>query len=174
MSASGAQDKSKDSKAPREPIAGPEVLEPPYPILVEGEVVSGFGRGGKQLGIPTANLPEEVVERMLADIPIGVYYGWARVEGDSGEVRPMVMSLGWNPYFKNEKRSGEVHIIHKYADDFYGKHMQVAILAYIRPEKDYDSLDALIDDIHTDIRVAVASLARPAYARVRENPFFTS
>ncbi|KAJ1801310.1 riboflavin kinase [Coemansia sp. RSA 2399] len=155
----------------REPIAGPETLEPPYPILVAGEVVSGFGRGGKQLGIPTANLPPSVVEQALADIPIGVYLGWAHVEGDV-EVRPMVMSLGWNPYFKNEKRSGEVHIMHKYADDFYGKHMRVAILAYIRPEKDYASLDALIEDIHTDISVAHASLARSAYAQVREAPFF--
>ncbi|KAJ2558905.1 riboflavin kinase [Coemansia sp. RSA 1933] len=156
----------------REAIAGPEMLESPFPIFVSGEVVSGFGRGGKQLGIPTANLPEDAVEKALADIPIGVYLGWAQVEGDI--VRPMVMSLGWNPYFKNERRSGEVHIMHKFADDFYGKLMRVAILAYIRPEKDYSSLDALINDIHTDIRVAHASLERPAYAQVCDAPFFSA
>ncbi|KAJ1765994.1 riboflavin kinase [Coemansia sp. RSA 1813] len=164
---------NENTSGRREPIAGPETMEAPYPIYVAGEVVSGFGRGGKQLGIPTANLPSEVVEQALTDIPIGVYLGWALVEGDA-EVRPMVMSLGWNPYFKNERRSGEVHIMHKYADDFYGKNMKVAILAYIRPEKDYASLDALIEDIHTDIRVAEASLARPNYAQVREASFFSS
>ena len=33
----------------------------------------------------------------------GVYYGWARVE--QGPVYKMVMSIGWNPQFQNEKRS---------------------------------------------------------------------
>ena len=33
----------------------------------------------------------------------GVYYGWARVE--QGPVYKMVMSVGWNPQFQNEKRS---------------------------------------------------------------------
>ncbi|KAJ1938953.1 riboflavin kinase [Linderina pennispora] len=156
--------------AGRELIVGPEMPEKPYPILVEGEVVRGFGRGGKQLGIPTANLPESVVESALSEIPIGVYYGWAKVAGDS--VRPMVMSLGWNPYFKNEKRSGEVHIMHKYAEDFYGSHLKIAILAYIRPEKDYDSLDKLIEDIHADIRAAEHSLKREMYEQVRRDVFF--
>ncbi|KAJ1833844.1 riboflavin kinase [Coemansia sp. RSA 2706] len=154
----------------RELIAGPEAVESPYPIFVEGAVVTGFGRGGKQLGIPTANLPSSAVDQALENIPIGVYYGWAQIEHD--QVRPMVMSLGWNPYFKNEKRSGEVHIIHEFADDFYGQHMKVAILAYIRPEKDYTSLDALVDDIHWDIRVAQESLKRAEYARIRDSSFF--
>ena len=28
----------------------------PNPILLDGEVVKGFGRGSKQLGVPTANV----------------------------------------------------------------------------------------------------------------------
>ncbi|KAJ2818397.1 riboflavin kinase, partial [Coemansia furcata] len=122
-------------------IVGPHEFKEPYPKLVEGVVVKGFGRGSKELGIPTANLPSEVVDRALTDIKIGVYYGWAQVCG--GEVYPMVMSLGWNPFYKNEKRSGEVHIINKFKDDFYGQNMKIAILGYIRPERDYDSLEAL-------------------------------
>ncbi|KAJ1670808.1 riboflavin kinase, partial [Spiromyces aspiralis] len=51
------------------------------------------------------NLPEETVNQVLAAIPIGIYYGWAQLETE-GVVRPMVMSLGWNPYYRNEKRSG--------------------------------------------------------------------
>ncbi|KAJ2006752.1 riboflavin kinase [Coemansia thaxteri] len=156
-------------------IVGPPQLDPPFPIFVEGSVVAGFGRGGKQLGIPTANLPEAVVEQALADIPIGVYYGWAKVNtGADCSVLPMVMSLGWNPFFKNEKRSGEVHIIHSFDNDFYDQHLQVAILAYIRPERDYASLEALVDDIHFDIRVALESLQRPAYAEIKAASFFQS
>ncbi|KAJ2162771.1 riboflavin kinase [Coemansia sp. RSA 552] len=142
-------------------VAGADTaVESPFPIFVEGNVVKGFGRGGKQLGIPTANLPASVVNTELSTIPVGVYLGWAQVEGD--QVRPMVMSLGWNPYFKNKERSGEVHIIHGFSNDFYGKQLKVAILAYIRPEKDYDSLDALVADIHFDIKVAERSQSAAA------------
>jgi riboflavin kinase len=79
----------------------------------------------------------------------------------------MVMSIGWNPYYKNERRSAvrlapnegtphgisqlveeincscsfqEVHIIHDFPEDFYGVAMRVLILAYVRPEQNYPSL----------------------------------
>ena len=50
-----------------------------------------------------ANFPEEVVEELPASLCSGVYYGWARV--DDGDVHKMVMSVGWNPQYQNEKRS---------------------------------------------------------------------
>jgi riboflavin kinase len=34
-------------------IVGPDVPTSPYPIRMKGEVVRGFGRGSKELGIPT-------------------------------------------------------------------------------------------------------------------------
>ncbi len=65
--------------------------------------MKGFGRGSKELGIPTANYPEEVVEKLPSELNTGVYCGWASV--DNGDVHKMVLSLGWNPYYKNEKKS---------------------------------------------------------------------
>lgn len=62
-----------------------------------------------------------------------------RLPDDDGKVWPMVMSVGWNPYFKNEKITAEVHIMHPFAHDFYGHDMSVLILGYIRPELDYVS-----------------------------------
>ncbi|KAJ1814378.1 riboflavin kinase [Coemansia sp. RSA 2598] len=165
-----AQNESSSVTSGRPLVVGPSKPEPPYPIFVSGDVVKGFGRGGKQLGIPTANLPESAVDAALQNIPIGVYYGWAQVSGDA--VRPMVMSLGWNPYFKNQKRSGEVHIIHGFDEDFYGREMRVAILAFVREEKDYACLDDLVRDIHFDIRVALASLQREEYCRIKDDGFF--
>lgn len=50
-----------------------------------------------------ANFPENVVENLPKDVTTGIYYGWAQV--DSGEIHKMVMSIGWNPYYKNEKKS---------------------------------------------------------------------
>ncbi|KAI2552913.1 riboflavin kinase, partial [Homo sapiens] len=98
----------------------------------------GFGRGSKQLGIPTANFPEQVVDNLPADISTGIYYGWASV--GSGDVHKMVVSIGWNPYYKNTKKSMETHIMHTFKEDFYGEILNVAIVGYLRPEKNFDSL----------------------------------
>ena len=75
----------------------------------------------------------------------------------------MVMSIGWNPFYKNTVRSVEVHIMHKFATDFYGSHMNLAILGFIRPEFDYVDREKLIEDIMTDVEVARTSLGRAAY-----------
>ena len=76
----------------------------------------------------------------------------------------MVMSLGKNPFFDNAARSLEVHILHLFVQDFYGCDLRIVILGYIRPEKGYDSLEALVDDIRIDCEVARKSLDRDAYS----------
>ncbi|KAJ3219615.1 riboflavin kinase [Dinochytrium kinnereticum] len=149
-------------------IVGAETPETPYPIYLRGEVSKGFGRGSKELGIPTANLPEAVAEDAGKIMETGIYYGWASV-GKETEIWPMVMSFGWNPYYKNEKRSAEVHILQVFPHDFYGEELRVIVAGYIRPEKNYDSLDALIQDINIDIQVARNSVARPAYMELKSH-----
>lgn len=84
-------------------------------------------------------------------------------------VYPMVMSIGWNLFYKNMLRSVEVHIMHDFdGRDFYGAHMNLVVLGFIRPELDYVSKEKLIEDIRTDIDVASKSLERPAYAHFAE------
>ena len=51
----------------------------------------------------SANFPAEVVEGLPTETQTGIYFGWAKV--DHGPVHKMVMSIGWNPYYKNEKKS---------------------------------------------------------------------
>lgn len=170
----------------RPEIAGPESPAAPFPLALRGVVQKGFGRGGKDLGCPTANLPDEAIRPLSAATTTGVYYGFAQVrpsrpgesssnmcEDDCG-VYPMAMSLGWNPFYKNERLSAEVHIMHEYKNDFYGNEMRVLVLGYIRPELDYTSREALIADIETDKKVAIRSLARPAYAQYAKDSFFLS
>lgn len=55
-------------------IIGPSTgLEAPYPLQMEGKVISGFGRGSKELGIPTANLPvDDTLTPWIADFKSGV------------------------------------------------------------------------------------------------------
>jgi riboflavin kinase len=112
----------------RPEIVGPEAPESPYPIHLSGPVQRGFGRGGKDLGCPTgnywmylsfifsqsliANLPDESIEPISSVCKPGVYYGYAQVvcvtsdcglSEDDTKVYPMAMSLGWNPFYKNER-----------------------------------------------------------------------
>ena len=118
---------------PRPLIVGPENPSPPFPLRLSGPIVKGFGRGSSELGIPTANIPIAGLSvGGNEDVESGVYYGWAGVDVDEdgkrcgngdgetegkregqgegkakakGNVWPMVMSIGWNPYYKNTKRS---------------------------------------------------------------------
>ncbi|KAL0941838.1 riboflavin kinase [Colletotrichum truncatum] len=169
-------------------IVGPESgPEAPFPLKMEGKVISGFGRGSKELGIPTANLPVDSSQTPWIDeVKSGVYFGWAslalpaahpdRVAPPPGaghgpaqpslefQLYPMVMSIGYNPFYKNTVRSAEVHVLHKFSDDFYDSHMRLLILGYVREEKDYKSLEALIKDINLDCDVARNSLDRTNWA----------
>ncbi|KJE88368.1 riboflavin kinase [Capsaspora owczarzaki ATCC 30864] len=154
------------------------------PTFLRGTVIKGFGRGSKELGIPTANLPEDIANSMSEGISTGIYYGWASVtqskasgSGSSSTpapaapaaapVYPMVMSVGWNPFYKNEKRSAEVHIIHDFAQDFYGDELAVVVTGYIRPELSFTTLDALIAAIHADIEKAKKDLELPEHAQYK-------
>lgn len=144
---------------------------------MKGPVQHGFKRGSKDLGCPTANLPDEAIEPHQDVLQTGVHYGYARVllgedAGSADEVLPMVMSIGWNPYYKNEKRTAEVHILHAFDSDFYGKELRIVMLGYIRPEYNYTSLESLINDIETDKLVTLRSLDRPTYEAFKKDPFF--
>ncbi|KAG9486785.1 riboflavin kinase [Eleutherodactylus coqui] len=139
------------------------------PYYCSGEVVRGFGRGSKELGIPTANFPEHVVERLPADLTTGIYYGWGCI--GSGDIHKMVMSIGWNPFYKNTKKSVETHIIHQFENDFYGETLSIVIVGYIRPEKSFDSLDSLITAIHNDIEEAKKQLDLPERRKLKERYF---
>ncbi|KAH9843998.1 riboflavin kinase [Rhodofomes roseus] len=166
----------------RPDIAGPDAPELPFPIVLSGTVQYGFGRGGKDLGCPTANLPDESITPMSSVTQTGVYYGYAQIspekngqfvlsEKDRG-VMPMVMSLGWNPFYKNERLTAEIHLMHDFDSDFYGHEMKALVLGYIRPELDYTSREGLVEDIETDKRVALKSLARLAYEKFKSDPIF--
>jgi len=161
----------------RDPVAGPDSGPvDPFPIRISGPIIKGFGRGSKELGIPTANIPLGGLEiGGHSDLDSGVYYGWSGLDLNGEErVYPMVMSIGWNPFYKNTVRSIEVHIIHDFGHDFYGHHLNLVILGFIRPEYDYVSKESLIEDINTDIAVTKQSLQRPAYSKFKEESCLTT
>lgn len=78
-----------------------------------------------------ANIPIEPYREALQSIENGVYWGLASVAG--GAVHACALNVGWSPYFKNQEKTIEVHVIAK-MDDFYGQEIRAVALGYIRPE----------------------------------------
>jgi riboflavin kinase len=111
-----------------------------------------------------ANIPIEPYAQLLDSLPLGVYYGWASV--GHGPVYKAAISIGWNPFYKNTHKTIEIHLMHSFASDFYGSHLQLSLQGYIRPEWDFTSLDELKKAIQGDIAYSDQHLDRldPAVA----------
>ena len=102
-----------------------------------------------------------------------MYYGFVGLKRGAcqpdASAYPAVLSIGYNPVYKNTTRSVEIHILHNFDGDFYGASLNLLILGFIRPEYDYPSLESLIDDIKTDCEVARRSLDRATYRSFETN-----
>ena len=61
-----------------------------------------------------------VMQGLLAEAVTGIYAGFASI-GSSPTVYKMCMSIGWNPFYKNEQKTVEPWILHDFDKDFYGK-----------------------------------------------------
>ncbi|XP_074331399.1 bifunctional riboflavin kinase/FMN phosphatase-like [Apium graveolens] len=146
-----------------------ETTLPIEPWYIGGPVIKGFGRGSKVLGIPTANISTKKYSGVLSEHPSGVYFGWAKLS--TRGVYKMVMSIGWNPYFRNTEKAIEPWLLHEFDDDFYGKELYLAIVGYIRPEANFPSLESLVEKIHEDRTVAEAALELPFYAKYKEDSY---
>uniref|UniRef100_A0A061RB93 riboflavin kinase n=1 Tax=Tetraselmis sp. GSL018 TaxID=582737 RepID=A0A061RB93_9CHLO len=146
------------------------------PIYIEGNVTTGFGRGSKQMGVPTANLPPEPLEEQIGHLPVGVYFGWAQLpggEGSDGQAQKMVMNIGYRPTCDDGGgMTVELHIMHVFEGDFYGAPLKAVVLGYIRPEMRFGGIDDLVSRIKMDIGVARAALDRPELLEYRADPFF--
>lgn len=76
----------------------------------------------------------------------------------SSNRRPCAFFPLRNPFYKNERKTVEPHLLHAFSSDFYGSELRLLVTGYLRPEQNYSSLEALIKAIHLDIDTARASL----------------
>ena len=153
----------------------PEMIRKVLPIRIISKVVKGFGRGSKDLGIPTANLSSSTEDLhckiSFDELPTGIYYGFARLDRTEhdhetdGVVYKTAISIGYNPCYKNTHKTIEPHLIapgdhpsrntsacgETQFDDLYGETMRVSIVGYLRPELPFEGLDKLIEAIKDDI-----------------------
>lgn len=108
-----------------------------------GDVIRGHGRGSRQLGFPTANL--RVVGELFSRP--GIYAVWAFHEGRR---HPAVANLGWNPTFRDQLFSIEVHIL-DFDQDIYGHRLRVEFVGRLRDEVAFRGPEELIAQIKKDI-----------------------
>lgn len=125
------------------------------PFSVVSVIERGAGRGGRELGYPTANqyVPEGAA--LPAD---GVYAGWltivddAPIDGDMepGVRYPAAISVGTNPTFGDQRRSVESFVLDRDAD-LYDRVARVEFVAKVRDMVKFDSVDELLEHMGRDV-----------------------
>jgi riboflavin kinase/FMN adenylyltransferase len=118
---------------------------------IDGVVQKGDARG-RELGYPTANLVLGDYQRPR----YGIYAVRAILDG--GSEHPGVANLGIRPTFDPPQELLETHLL-DYSGDLYGRRMEVALHAFIRPEQKFESIDALVAEMRNDEAAARKLLA---------------
>jgi riboflavin kinase/FMN adenylyltransferase len=126
------------------------------PHEVRGPVVRGDGRGGPELGFPTANLavPDDIA--LPAD---AVYAGHFRRA--DGTVHQAAISVGRRPTFYEPGTAPvlvEAYLLH-FDGDLYGEHAGVSFAHRLRDEQRFDSIEDLVAQMRADVEATERVLA---------------
>ncbi len=121
-----------------------------YTIL--GTVIEG-AKLGRQLGFPTANLSAHSEQFP----PDGVYLVEAWLEG---VLHHGLVNIGIRPTISGQKseRLIELHLL-DFHRDIYGADVEVRFVKFIRPEKKFENVEALAQQIASDVKTARAFCA---------------
>ncbi|WP_421728998.1 bifunctional riboflavin kinase/FAD synthetase [Brevundimonas sp.] len=120
------------------------------PFAIAGEVVHGEKRG-RTIGVPTANVRLGGYMRPA----YGVYATRTRLP--DGRVIDGVANLGVRPMFEIEEPLLEVWLF-DFNESLYGQTVETELVALLRGEMNFDSLDALKVQIDADAEAARAVL----------------
>jgi riboflavin kinase/FMN adenylyltransferase len=108
--------------------------------------VKGGDKLGKKLGYPTANLSAHSEQFP----PNGVYLAEARIDRTLSHG---VVNLGYRPTVSkgNSERILEIHLL-DFDRDIYGSDLEVRFIRYLRQEKKFENIDALVRQIEADVK----------------------
>jgi riboflavin kinase/FMN adenylyltransferase len=116
------------------------------PFAIQGEVIHGDKRG-RELGWPTANM--ELGNYLRPKY--GIYA--VRVTLDDNSEHIGVASLGVRPMFDPPKELLET-VLFDVERDLYGRTIEVALHAFLRPEMKFESVNALKAQMDMDAEEA--------------------
>jgi len=125
-----------------------------HPFEIEGRVETG-DRRGRTIGFPTANLSLGDYLRPAG----GVYAVRVGIEGRAGAIQwhDGVANLGTRPTVGGSDLRLEAHLF-DFAADLYGRHIRVALVEHLRPERKFAGLDQLKAQIAEDAQRARVAL----------------
>ncbi|MCS7252642.1 MAG: bifunctional riboflavin kinase/FAD synthetase [Armatimonadota bacterium] len=123
------------------------MLNRPYSLT--GTVVAGRALG-RRIGFPTINLQLDE-EKLLPRF--GVYAGIAEAE-DFATQYHMVANIGMRPTVGGECASVEAHIVNEQVEVGYGREVTLYLLYFLRPERQFQSLKELANQIGHDVERA--------------------
>jgi riboflavin kinase/FMN adenylyltransferase len=110
---------------------------------LRGRVVHGAQRG-RGIGFPTANL------RVCPDCLVPAYGVYATTVTLDGVRYAAATNVGVRPSFDNGEASVEAYIL-DFDQDLYGRELEVTFVRRLRPELRFESVQALIDQMHDDV-----------------------
>jgi riboflavin kinase/FMN adenylyltransferase len=118
---------------------------------VVGTVERGDGRG-RAIGMPTANCGA----RENQEPAPGVYAGIAELDNRRW---PAAINVGRNPTIAPDRPlTVEAHLV-GYSGECYGSRLALDLVARLRDERRFPSLDALKEQIAADVREAARFVA---------------
>ncbi|HSC48140.1 MAG TPA: bifunctional riboflavin kinase/FAD synthetase [Gammaproteobacteria bacterium] len=120
------------------------LLGRPYSLC--GRVMHGDGLGRK-LGFPTANV---ALRRRLAPVN-GIFV--ARVKGLADGPRDAAAYVGRRPALGGVSPRLETHLL-DFEGQLYGRRLSIELLERLREDRHFDSLDALAEQMRTDVKSA--------------------
>lgn len=136
------------------------------PFSVRGVVQRGDGRGNT-IGFPTANVtyPAGIVTPAAGVYAVECTVSPAKAAGDGRPITTMgVANLGRRPTFYSDQAPAphllEVHLL-DFSGDVYGSEVEVRFRRFLRPEKAFPSVDALVRQIRTDVAAAANWFSQP-------------
>ncbi len=122
--------------------AAERMLGTPYPVM--GKVVGGK-RLGRTLGFPTVNLlPPE--HKLLP--PNGVYVSQVLWQGKRYHA---ISNVGYKPTVTRDHVLGVESYLYDFDREIYGEDIEVYLLKFRRPERHFDSVEALQAQLREDI-----------------------
>ncbi len=137
------------------------------PFTLTGVVVGGQ-RLGRTLGYPTANLARTIDGALPDD---GVYAAW--FEGPSGRF-PAALAIGTRPAVGGGPRSIEAYLMDYDGASLYGAACRIEVVARIRGEWNFPSLDALVERMGKDVEEIREALRKGGPEKSRSGSPFSS
>ncbi|MCL1091253.1 bifunctional riboflavin kinase/FAD synthetase [Shewanella profunda] len=125
-----------------------------HPFTLSGRVAHGQ-KIGRTIGFPTANI---ALKRNVVPVR-GVFA--IKCYWDDSDIYEGVANIGFRPTVNGQVCQLEVHLF-DFEEDIYGKHVEVELVAKLRDEQPFDSLDALKQQILNDANEARALFGNDA------------